>query len=1376
MPLKVTYPYDKNGQPLRLVGNTNIIFDGSGTPLDLILSKISKEAAKKKFLFSSNGFPDVGDPDCLYCDATDFYVWDETGLNYKKIISETASSALEKAHSHANKIILDAVTKAYTIEEGQKLSTASDLAATAIQNIKVGAAEMVKSGSEVVLPVYPDRNSLAIDQVDNTSDLDKPISHSTANEFTAVRNELAENNNRAEVAEDILKTALQDEEARAKESENTIKNSLEAEVLRAQSVEQTNEENLSNEIARATSAEEEIRADISTNKPVWDDKYTKNEVDNKFSALETAIDWKEAVDTYGDLSTFYPNPDDGWTVNVKDTDYTYRWSGTSWIAISANSIPKATSSVDGLLSKEDKASYDDANSKKHTHLNKTTLDKLTETFLENWNAAFEHISNKSNPHDVTKTQIGLGNVPNVATNDQTPTFTEASSLGSITSGEKLSASFGKIMKAISEFITHKADAVIHITSAERTKWNAVTNKVDKVAGKGLSANDYSTADKDKLAGIASRAEVNVQPDWNTSDTSSDSYIKNKPSAFPPVLHNHTKSQITDFPTSMPASDVSDWAKKSTKPSYSWSEIGSKPSTFPPDSHTHNYAGALSAGGAANAAVKVNNALNINGQAFDGSAAVGIDLLPFVVGTQTAITGAWTGNARSISALIDGMSIRYWLPFNGSGNATLNLTLKDGTETGAIACYYRGTSRLTTHFPAGSLIILTYCKDVSIAGSSTKYTGWWPSADYNSDTQNRLRMQNAVKAKSAIATTKIITGDASGYAQLAANTAFDIRYPILFTQSSISAGATGDNNYLAFNSIPLTSAYTFTATAYSLVFIKGTLNGNTFSPDTTILTCTLPTTADGFTYMLLGYAYSTSAFYLLPYHPLYQYIDGQFQEIVNTSLYSSAAAKFKTARKIGNASFDGTKDITLAQIGAAAASHTHPKSQITDMPTKLSQFTNDKGFITQEEVDTSQNHTHSNKAVLDKLTQGNLDKLNGIAAGAEVNVQSDWNVTDSTSDAYIKNKPSTFPPSAHTHTKAQISDFPTSMPASDVPSWAKVAAKPSYSWNEIVSKPSTFTPSGHTHQDLAYTVYSSNTSSDKANKFYKLATMKITQRYGYISRTYECIIGGHGQTNSDYLRLNLWFKQQEEFGKDPYVYLSVMANDSTIERVQFYTVVDELNSAYTQVSLYVKTLSIHTNCFLFTVSKADGNGTIIYYNNTGEFIDSMPTTGTLVSQVDCSNHHKHTKSQITDFPASLPANGGNAATVNGHTVESNVPSGAKFTDTIYSHPNSGVAAGTYTTVTVNAQGHVTAGSKSAGELILKNIVIETSSFTDLSAIYSNASILANHVPDVVFDTASQPAAAKAGISAKTEDGKLILTALKSPESNLTIKALILKDVG
>ena len=39
--------------------------------------------------------------------------------------------------------------------------------------------------------------------------------------------------------------------------------------------------------------------------------------------------------------------------------------------------------------------------------------------------------------------------------------------------------------------------------------------------------------------------------------------------------------------------------------------------------------------------------------------------------------------------------------------------------------------------------------------------------------------------------------------------------------------------------------------------------------------------------------------------------------------------------------------------------------------------------------------------------------------------------------------------------------------------------------------------------------------------------------------------------------------------------------------------------------------------------------------------------------------------LSDKPTSLPANGGNSDTVNSHTVESNVPKNAKFTDTTYS---------------------------------------------------------------------------------------------------------------
>lgn len=53
-----------------------------------------------------------------------------------------------------------------------------------------------------------------------------------------------------------------------------------------------------------------------------------------------------------------------------------------------------------------------------------------------------------------------------------------------------------------------------------------TTKVDKVEGKGLSTNDYTTDEKNKLAGIAAGAEVNVNADWNA--TSGDAQILNKP--------------------------------------------------------------------------------------------------------------------------------------------------------------------------------------------------------------------------------------------------------------------------------------------------------------------------------------------------------------------------------------------------------------------------------------------------------------------------------------------------------------------------------------------------------------------------------------------------------------------------------------------------------------------------------------------------------------------------------------------------------------------------------------------------------------------------------------------------------------------------------
>lgn len=66
-----------------------------------------------------------------------------------------------------------------------------------------------------------------------------------------------------------------------------------------------------------------------------------------------------------------------------------------------------------------------------------------------------------------------------------------------------------------------------------------------------------------------------------------------------------------------------------------------------------------------------------------------------------------------------------------------------------------------------------------------------------------------------------------------------------------------------------------------------------------------------------------------------------------------------------------------------------------VPTKTSDITNDSNFVS----DANYVHTDNN------FTTAEKNKLDGIAAGAEVNVQSDWNQTNSSADDYIKNKPS-----------------------------------------------------------------------------------------------------------------------------------------------------------------------------------------------------------------------------------------------------------------------------------------------------------------------------------------------------------------------------------
>lgn len=73
---------------------------------------------------------------------------------------------------------------------------------------------------------------------------------------------------------------------------------------------------------------------------------------------------------------------------------------------------------------------------------------------------------------------------------------------------------------------------------------AISTKVDKVTGKGLSENDYTDADKAKLDGIETGAEANVQADWEQDDSTAADYIKNKPSIPAGVVVDQTYSALS----------------------------------------------------------------------------------------------------------------------------------------------------------------------------------------------------------------------------------------------------------------------------------------------------------------------------------------------------------------------------------------------------------------------------------------------------------------------------------------------------------------------------------------------------------------------------------------------------------------------------------------------------------------------------------------------------------------------------------------------------------------------------------------------------------------------------------------------------------------
>lgn len=326
---------------------------------------------------------------------------------------------------------------------------------------------------------------------------------------------------RAEAAEQKNADAIVAEVERAASAEKNLADNLTGEISRAKAAEKVNADNITVEKNRAVAREGELQgsidahitavtgevqalkaADTTLNEKKANasdvnrelaDRYTKSQTFTKEEVLQKIEDLigtaPDTLDTFKEIADALGN----------DPHF-----ATTIMNLLAGKVDKETGKqlTSNDYSDSEKAIVADVNAKKHSHNNKSVLDKLTQSLLDAWNAAYTHIS----------------------------------------------------------------DTVKHITAAERTNWDDAYSKRHTHTNKGV-IDKLTQAMLDKLSGIAAGAEVNVQPDWNTTDTSSDAYIKNKPS-------------------SMPASDVKAWAKADKKPGYEWSEIESRPSTFPPSTHNH----------------------------------------------------------------------------------------------------------------------------------------------------------------------------------------------------------------------------------------------------------------------------------------------------------------------------------------------------------------------------------------------------------------------------------------------------------------------------------------------------------------------------------------------------------------------------------------------------------------------------------------------------------------------------------------------------------------------------------------------------------------------------------------------------------------------
>ena len=337
-------------------------------------------------------------------------------------------NAVLQAHTHSNKTILDNTTASYTTEEKTKLSGIEN---NAQKNTVMGVKGEVETDYRVG-NVNITKENIGLENVANErqwSETNHPTTISgygitdsaSSTDYNTLKGRVDTNEDNIAILDSDIE-GLTTDVGTLKTDMTTVKSAVT--IIQGDYVPKTRKVNGKALSADITLESSDVKAIPISQKGVANGvaELDANGI-IKTSQLPSSIDEIIEADSKSD----FPTTGESSKIYIAlDTNLTYRWAGTQYVEISPSLALGETSST-AYRGDRGKIAYD--------HSQKTS----------------------GNPHNVTKKDVGLSNVPNVTTNDQTPTFTESTTLTKLTSGEKLSVAFGKISKAITDLINHIAN-------------------------------------------------------------------------------------------------------------------------------------------------------------------------------------------------------------------------------------------------------------------------------------------------------------------------------------------------------------------------------------------------------------------------------------------------------------------------------------------------------------------------------------------------------------------------------------------------------------------------------------------------------------------------------------------------------------------------------------------------------------------------------------------------------------------------------------------------------------------------------------------------------------------------------------------------------